>query len=381
MVARFIFLHIPKSAGSSQREVLFDVYSRKNVFWLNVDEKKYTLDASDCVVVGGHQPISFYGNNPENLYCSVVREPISRVVSYFSYCTQPDLAADAGWYNERLKQKEKWMDLGVDCNSIVKSIEKSKSFRMEISNIQCQYLSMGKATFDDAIKTIRGGNFVVGTFDNLLLFNNTLSNLLGWGDVKEYTTNRSKGNKNYSFLEEKGAVELIRELNQEDIKLHNYLVDECGGILNIIKDRDKCINNFSASAVMGQNYLSFHAWDLVHLYGKGIVKIERGKVAHTKISIVNKSKQYIHAAGEDSIYIGYHIKDKEGNIIVFEGGRSPLKKPIAPESFEEQNLKILIPDSVYDKAHSIQVSLICKDQFWVEAKNIFHVCWLFLVKD
>ena len=64
--------------------------------------------------MGGHWPIASYPFQSESLYLSLVREPISRAVSLFSYYVRPEYAADRTLEARARKlQRERWLDKGM----------------------------------------------------------------------------------------------------------------------------------------------------------------------------------------------------------------------------------------------------------------------------
>ncbi len=156
---KLVYLHIPKSAGSSQRLVLSDVYGDDKVFWYGEDAEagaEYAFDAiSGYSIVGGHKPISFYPDELDAIYLSVVREPIARAISYYSYLVKPDLAQSRGReFEARSKHTQTWLDRGMDENSILRSLEQCVEFREQVTNLQCSYLSRGEADCESALKTL-----------------------------------------------------------------------------------------------------------------------------------------------------------------------------------------------------------------------------------
>ena len=64
---KLVFLHIPKTAGTSQHQLFNRFYGRDNVFWFgdscpgNIKRYPRKLIA-ESAVVGGHKPLSLAAN-------------------------------------------------------------------------------------------------------------------------------------------------------------------------------------------------------------------------------------------------------------------------------------------------------------------------------
>ena len=121
MKAPQVYLHIPKSAGTAHRTHLQMVYGESKVLWygINSDAEKYDPSEADSyMAVGGHKPIRFYPPSLKPMYTSVVREPIERAVSFFNYSTEEPRSHSAEWTEIRAKDRQKWIDSGVDPESL-----------------------------------------------------------------------------------------------------------------------------------------------------------------------------------------------------------------------------------------------------------------------
>jgi hypothetical protein len=96
MQPKLIHLHLPKTGGTSQRFVLYDLYGKDDIFWFGIDDEPKSSFVYEQVapfrVLGGHKPIDFYPAEFDALYTSVVRDPVSRVASLYSYYAKPEFA-------------------------------------------------------------------------------------------------------------------------------------------------------------------------------------------------------------------------------------------------------------------------------------------------
>ena len=160
-----VFIHIPKTAGTSQRALFYHNYGQENVFWFGVQGRPSRWVPSRIVLsrlmdfdaVGGHRSFRFFRHIDQRvLFASVVREPVARVASLYNY------------FRSRIAEPNRtgWLWSGLDPHSIVRTIFECQRFRREISNSQCKYLSGGN-TFAQVQSVLESRNFVVGSFDDL----------------------------------------------------------------------------------------------------------------------------------------------------------------------------------------------------------------------
>ncbi|ARN73313.1 sulfotransferase family 2 domain-containing protein [Oceanicoccus sagamiensis] len=250
MNPRIIFLHIPKSAGTSQHLLLNKIYGRDNVFWhheygdqgvTNYEDLQSFIDGR--TIVGGHRPRAFYPStismgSPPDLFCAIVREPVARAASLFNYYSQPQNAGDISNKRERKYLLEYWRDAGINPDSLVKSIESCEPFREQISNYQCHYLSNGAASFDAVLTTLHQQNSLIGAMDSLDQFNGALAQLLGWREIPTVHANKNCQGSAQPLLQEAGAVELIESINREDSKCYQFVIQQ-QGLYRHIPDADK----------------------------------------------------------------------------------------------------------------------------------------------
>ena len=221
---RMVYLHIEKSAGTSQRIFLNDNFGEDRIFWygINSDAKKFNLDEiQDRHLIGGHRFFDFY-NNPNYIYLAVVREPIDSIVSLYSYfITQPHHMANWG-----LKD-------GFDASSLENTLNDCEEFRQRIKDHQCRYFSHDKL-FNNAIKTIRKNNFMVGCLPQLALFNNSLFESLDLAVSPFPKTNTRKKGLNNKITLNLTSKKLLNDLLKNDILLYDYILNECNGLFNNI---------------------------------------------------------------------------------------------------------------------------------------------------
>lgn len=235
-----VYLHIPKTAGTSQRRAFQRHYGKSRVYWHSRNNEAYSKEAiGESVVVGGHKGLAFYPPKLDALFCAVVRDPIERAVSLFRYYTQPTFApaGNRAMTSERARARIK--EKSLDPDSMLRSIKQSKVFRQEICNRQCVYLSMSGNRFKGVRKSLKKRDHLIGTASRYDLFHRELTSLLGWPESEPVFVNRSSENYAAPFLQDRELVELLLELNQEDQKLFLWIENECEGIWSGFSDDAK----------------------------------------------------------------------------------------------------------------------------------------------
>jgi hypothetical protein len=239
-----VFLHIPKTAGTSQLHDFNNYIGVEQVFWLGKDCPASILRYPHSLVdgkfvVGGHKPLSFYPDSIDPLYCAILRDPIERAISLFVYYTRPELAATEHDREIRTDVLQRMLDLGIDPDSMLNSIRKCRRFRREISNYQCYYLSRGRATFAAVRKNLQKHDFLVGTVSSYDRFHRELWKTLNRTDATSVQANRSRDNYASDFLQDAELVTLIGKLNKEDQKLVDWVETRHQGLWLNLKDVDR----------------------------------------------------------------------------------------------------------------------------------------------
>ena len=182
-----VFLHIPKTAGTSQLNAFTQYYGAANVFWIGKDcapdiWRYPQAQVGERFVVGGHKRLAFYPRHLDPLYCALLRDPIERAISLFVYHTRPELAVIEPWSDGQARSAllEKLLARGIDPDSMLNSIRNCRPFRQQISNYQCRYLSRDRATFAAVRRSLQGCDVAIGTVASYDRFQRELWDLLDW---------------------------------------------------------------------------------------------------------------------------------------------------------------------------------------------------------
>jgi hypothetical protein len=213
-----IFVHIAKTAGTSLFDWFHDVTGRRvgwyspqntpDVFFRNPENRANRL------VYGGHfnycQVKPFL--TPEDTVFSVLREPVARVASYYNHVVVRDK-------NHPLHQE-------VVGKSIIEAAKTSPRFLNEIRNQQCFYLS-GHGFFSEARSVVDEYRPRVFTINQLSQLTTQVANILGSRDVPELHCNNTAETEYFSQISDSDK-DYVREINQEDSKLYNWVLQNEG---------------------------------------------------------------------------------------------------------------------------------------------------------
>ena len=89
----FLFIHIPKTSGSSFKASLLRRYADKHGRYYNFRGlRKLFIDSKkDLKVIGGHMPYgAHHFLNKQYHYITFLRDPIQRSISHYYFIKQPD---------------------------------------------------------------------------------------------------------------------------------------------------------------------------------------------------------------------------------------------------------------------------------------------------
>lgn len=361
MQPKLIYLHIPKSGGTSEHTILRDLYSDELIYWHGFKGEpvagRYSAAVlGDYPVIGGHRPLSFYPPELPALYVSVVREPIDRIVSLYSYYTRPEFAED-DFVASREKIYQTWQDRGMDRTSLLRSIEQCPQFRNEVANHQCKYLSRHGGTFAGVIKTIAESDIVIADLASVPRMNAQLSQWLNWGEVPQRKANRSRDNTHAIILQEPGLRAALSELTAEDQQLYDYIHDECGGLTDACPRSNDLLQRLQARYPYGKSANPAILWKKVQLYTKGFVGIDALGSGSASIVLVNNADTDINDVYLPGLSLCYAVHDMDGRPLDSTPSRTPFKLPINSGAHRTVKLPITIPTGCLPRARSVRIWL------------------------
>ena len=208
---RIVFLHIPKTAGSSFKALAARIYGL-NYHYFDVENWDNALCAS-FPIIGGHKGILDYINlNFDKIFIAVIREPVERAISLFNY-----------YADDKDGQLEKRVSQGFRPDDFLGTIENTNFADDFINNLQCRYIC-GTEKFCDIKETIGKDKFVIGTYNNVNDWLAYLAEKLKWKYAKLPTMNVAS-NKRYleQYYSDQNLINKLKLGNIEDSKLHEYI--------------------------------------------------------------------------------------------------------------------------------------------------------------
>ncbi len=156
----------------------------------------------------------------EATYLTVLREPVSRVISAYNYLQ--------GFPDEHLTDGERV----AKALSLSASIEAGVSHNydnQQVRQLSGVYLStpigtVGRSEFDAAVEAVRTMRFV-GTTEHLSALQREIANEMGWSMPELPRLNRSSASPG-SDLDDPEVADLVRESNRWDIELYRLVLEE-----------------------------------------------------------------------------------------------------------------------------------------------------------
>jgi len=356
---RLVYLHIEKSAGTSQRVLFQEALGEEHVFWFGLNSNSAVAIEEEVVgalVLGGHRPLTAYkGLSGILVYSAVVREPIERAVSLFNY------------FSTKLNQNLP----GFCPEDMLRSLRESPEFRSKVSNYQCNYLS-GEPSFDSVMRSLEKNPFLVASFPNLTSFNALLAEKLGWdASLGEYNTG-GPGYRDTLSMDDELKEEIIA-LTREDYALYNYINQKLGGLYCSIPESVWEILRTKVSSIrqnVESDRVSLKVIDS-HMNNDGMLDV-RLSMLNPRVGIVYHPNSYA---------VSYRIFDQAtGNVVVRDGQRFFPKILRTDEESVMFDLSVKIP-ALYQGRFEIKFSLIKIGEFWMMDRYPGHeavVCLDFL---
>lgn len=125
-MAKFAFVHIPKTAGRTFFSILFQHCSLRAALGHMLMQHYYTLDLDDYQIYGGH---TFYMMlkdlmPPETKYLTLLRDPINRAYSHWKF----------------IVEGKSYSRYGLEQEPTFSEFMRDKRTAMLASNFQCRYL-------------------------------------------------------------------------------------------------------------------------------------------------------------------------------------------------------------------------------------------------
>ncbi|MCR9104904.1 MAG: sulfotransferase family protein [Gammaproteobacteria bacterium] len=378
-----VYLHIPKSAGSSHRNYLFDVYGKERVYWygLNSDDLDFSYDAvAGYEAIGGHRPLDFYPRDFDALFTAVVRDPIKRAVSFFNYCIEPPVVVREEWRAKQRHHIQHWRDTGVDPESMLRSIEKSEELRNQISNYQCRYLSRYENTFEGVRQSLEENNFVVGLFDQIEKFNNFFQTDLAFPTGNRFLVNSAPPGYWRRISQEEGLIDALKELNQHDMALHNYIRVKNKGLYSRSRVNDLVERRVLEHCANMQEQTEWQSptWGKVQLFSNGLIPFITSAPLTVSIVLSNRNESSIAltTTARRRQCIGWQLQDVNGKPILGACGFAHPKAVVEENQFQSISTTISL-EGLHDldpMPRAIEFCIVDGDN-WQNQEYPLNSCW------
>jgi len=221
-----IHLHIPKTGGTTLRDIVNRQYSNESILTIpTIGESKNIIETlskdriNQLAIIQGHLKYGLHNNIDRSVkYFAIMREPVDRVLSSYYY-----VISQSG-NPQNLSSAKKTMSIYEYINSGINPFLINGQTQL-ISGNTCSIddpLIKSNKLFDTAKKNINNNFILTGTterfIESILLF----KKLLNWKAPYFSRANRTKNKPDYSKVKSE-IRNFIKEHNQLDIDLYNYV--------------------------------------------------------------------------------------------------------------------------------------------------------------
>lgn len=201
----FVFVHIPKTGGSTLWHIINKQYGA-NEFWSfneNADYQKMIENADKMKCLIGHFPFGVHQQIKRPCtYFTMLRNPVERVISYYYYLarTNPDIIKE------------------IDFEEFLQS----PLIQGEISNTQTLFIAGGKSPDLQKAKENLKNNFavpgVMEMFNESLFF---IKKECVW-DINDYQMVNMRINRSTEIPISENVLDIVKRKNELDLELHLY---------------------------------------------------------------------------------------------------------------------------------------------------------------
>ena len=220
----FIHLHIPKTGGTTLRDIIRRQYQSEKILMIpKLDESEdilkevSTSQINQLKLIQGHLKYGIHNHfHRRAKYFAIIRDPINRVLSTYYYV---------------LSQKNNPQNLSTSNNQMTIYDYVQSGVNPFLINGQTQLISGKTGNIDNPIikseelfslakENIANDFLFLGItemFDETILI---LKNMLGWHMPYYSIANRTKNKPNYDAVDPT-VISFLKEHNQLDIKLYN----------------------------------------------------------------------------------------------------------------------------------------------------------------
>lgn len=220
-----IFLHVPKTGGSTLHNIIFRLYRKKDLHLVLNNRQAIAFhdlpmeERSRFKVMQGHQAFGHHTAFPkpeEVQYISILRNPIDRVLSHYYYV----LARPQHPYHDRVKEQ---------CNDVVDFVSsglvnhiENLQVRMLSGNVDVPHGSVTREMLEQAKANIENFDVIIGVQDYYDEYLMLLKQQLGWRQPYYAKARVNKKRKRVDELDER-SLNAIRKYSELDMELYAFV--------------------------------------------------------------------------------------------------------------------------------------------------------------
>lgn len=207
-----VFIHIPKTAGTTVRAFLREALGRDRVFWHGPNEDGFLQDVvrergldyfRRFAAIGGHFGFShsdLHRLPGRKIFAAIIRCPVQRTVSHFEFVSH---RPEHGLFSELT------LEQALETRAAIFKVSK---------NLQCRRVA-DRETAADAFEVLESNPFILGSFEQIGLFTDCLAETFEF-DKPGITWNNVQAPGYFEKHYTPRAAEIIDTITEEDRKLY-----------------------------------------------------------------------------------------------------------------------------------------------------------------
>jgi hypothetical protein len=202
----FVFLHIPKTAGTTLRGVFNEMFGPYFHLYTAPHDEAVCADGrrafeqpgyfDNIMMLAGHfarnSPVVRSISGRRTVFVSVMRDPVDRVVSHYDYVRR------MGWHRLHNEIADK---------SLLQAFSGSEQFRGVCQNEQMR-LMFGSRIETQHGETLKNNNYIIGTLDHLMPIARIVASLSGMPVIDEMPS--------FNRIDDLDGKKLVRAKDQPD---------------------------------------------------------------------------------------------------------------------------------------------------------------------
>jgi hypothetical protein len=219
-----IFLHIPKAAGTTLRNILQRQYLEEEILNLHGVssleklEKLSDGEKRQLKLIQGHFPFGVHEMLPQpSTYITMLRNPVKRVISTYFYAKRTPFHRDYETINqERMSLKDYMI-------SKLNPVLNNGQVRLLSGEINVTFGDCNERMLEQAKNNLNKYFSVVGTLENFDQSLLAIKEILGYKNIFYTKLNTSQSKNDKEFDSE--IIDLIKYYNNLDLELYNNVTD------------------------------------------------------------------------------------------------------------------------------------------------------------